>query len=97
MHRIKTKPIQPLQHKLRRLPFSIREKLSNELQRLVEADIAEPIGANVWVSSLVVVHKTNGDIRLCVDLHDVNKAIVEDKYTLPHIDELLAEMQGSTV
>ena len=33
----------------------------------------------------------------CVDLRNVNEAIVEDKFPLPHIDELLSEMRGSKV
>ena len=97
VHRVKTKPVPPVQHKLRRLPFAIRDKVSAELERLVEADIIEPVDASEWISPLVVVHKKNGDIRLCVDLRNVNEAIVEDKFPLPHIDELLSEMRGSKV
>ncbi|XP_054759514.2 uncharacterized protein K02A2.6-like [Lytechinus pictus] len=98
VHRVKTKQdVPPVQHKLRRLPFAVRDKVSTELQRLVKADIIEPVESSEWISSLVVVNKKNGDIRLCVDLRDVNRAIVEDKYPLPHIEELLSEMRGATV
>ena len=98
VHRIKAKSdIQPVQHKLRRLPFALREKVSAELDRMVKADIIEPVDASEWISPLVVVHKRNGNIRLCVDLRSVNEAIVQDKYPLPHIEELLSELRGSTV
>ena len=46
---------------------------------------------------MVVAYKRSGDVRLCADLREVNKAILIDKYPLPHIQELIAELRGSTV
>ena len=46
---------------------------------------------------MVVVHKPNGDVRICCDLTDVNRAIIPDRYSLPTIEELSMVMSGSTV
>ena len=46
---------------------------------------------------MVVAHKSNGAIRICVDLTNVNKAIVPDRYSLPTIDELAEFFAGSRV
>ena len=98
VHRIKVKPeVKPVTHKLRRLPFALRDKVSAELARLEKADIIEKVDASEWISPLVVVHKKSGDIRLCVDLREVNKAIVEDKFPLPNIQDLFAELRGASV
>lgn len=98
VHRVKVKPeVPPVAHKLRRLPFALRDKVSAELARLETADIIEKVDASEWISPLVVVHKKSGDIRLCVDLRSVNKAIVEDKFPLPNIQDLFAELRGATV
>ena len=98
VHRVRTRTeVQPVQHKLRRLPFAIRDQVSAELKRLEDLDIIERVDASEWISALVVAHKKSGDVRLCVDLRDVNKAIVEDKFPIPNIQELISELRGATV
>lgn len=57
----------------------------------------EPVNASPWVSNLVVARKRGGGLRLCVDLTDVNKAIIPDKYPLPTAEELTSHFHGSTV
>lgn len=34
---------------------------------------------------------------MCVDLREANKAVITDRYPLPHIDELLSKLCGATV
>lgn len=34
---------------------------------------------------------------MCVELREVNKAIITDCYPLPHIDEMLTSLRGATV
>lgn len=98
MHRIKVNPnIPPIHQKLRRLPFAVRPKVSALLQQLEAQDVIEKVDASDWVSPIVVAYKKNGDIRLCVDLREVNKAIVPDRYPLPKIPELLCELKGAKV
>lgn len=47
-----------------------------------------------WVANPVVVPKTNGEQRLCIDYTDVNKACPEDPYTLPRIDQIVDSTIG---
>nr|XP_054924330.1 uncharacterized protein K02A2.6-like [Dermacentor andersoni] len=96
-HRIKTRQgVQPVTSKLRRLPYSLRSPVSNELHRLLSLDIIERIDASEWVSPIVVVNKKDGSIRICVDLREPNKAIVPDSFPLPHTEELLHALVGAT-
>lgn len=44
---------------------------------------------------MVVVRK-NGSIRLCVDLREANKAIIVDRFPLPHSDDLVHQLAGAT-
>lgn len=85
----------PIQVKPRRLPFSIRSAVSDEIKRLEMEGIIEPINSSEWISPLTVAWKKSGKIRLCTDLREVNKALIVDAHLLPKIDELLTELQGA--
>ncbi|CAM4605479.1 unnamed protein product [Caretta caretta] len=87
--------VMPVRQKLRRLPFSVREAVSEELRKLVQKDIIEEIDSSEWVSPIVVMQKKGGGICLCVDLRERNKAVVIDSHPLPHIEEVLAELRGA--
>ena len=89
--------MKPVSQSLRRLPFSIREEVSAELKRLNEQGMIEPIDSSPWISNFVVARHKSGEIRLCVDLKAVNKAIIPVKYPLPTIEELSAEFHHSAV
>ena len=80
--------------KLRRLPLSVRDEVSKELQRLLQEGIIERIEASPWVNPLVVSRKANGQIRLCVDLRGPNAQIVAESHPLPTIEELQSKLQG---
>ena len=83
------------QHKLRRLPMAIRDEVKSEIDALSDKGIIESVEASEFVSGMVVVKKKNGKLRICVDLRDVNEAIVPDVFPLPHMDEIFVGLQGA--
>ena len=89
------KDAEPTRHGLRRLPFSVRDEVSKELQKLQMEDVIEPIDASEWISPVVVSRKKDGKIRLCVDLRGPNSQIVAEVHPLPTISELQAEFRGT--
>jgi len=50
-----------------------------------------------YASPIVMVKKTNGSWRLCVDYRSLNQRTIKDKYLIPIIDELLDELNESTI
>ena len=48
-----------------------------------------------WVSSITYVQKANGELLLCLDPHDLNKAIHHDHHKMPTIVELAHEFAHS--
>jgi hypothetical protein len=48
-----------------------------------------------WVSKLVLIHKMNGYIWLCVDFHTLNKERVKDNLMLPNMELILQQVVGS--
>ena len=47
-----------------------------------------------WISNVVLVKKSNGKWRMCVDYTDFNRACPKDAYHLPNIDKLVDNSSG---
>ena len=73
----------------RRTPVAVRSKLESELKRLVKLNVLAPVDSPTsWVSQLVVTQNKSGQIRVCIDLHELNKARCRVHYTLPVLDDI---------
>ena len=62
---------------------------------MYDVGIIVPIRYSEWVSNLVSVRKKTGEIRLCIDFRDLNKASLKDNYPLPKMDHILQRVVGS--
>ena len=60
----------------------------------VIVEVHEP---SEWVSSMVVVSKKNGSVRVCLDPRDLNRAIRRQHFKLPTREEIMARFSGATV
>ncbi len=89
--------VPPVQQKLRRLPFAVRDAVSQEVKRLESEGIIEKVDSSPWVSPLVAIQKKSGGIRLCVGLREPNKAVIIDSHPLPHIEEVFTELLGASM
>ena len=49
------------------------------------------------MSPLVVVLKSDGDIRICINMCRANEAIVRERHPIPMIEKVLYDLNGSTV
>ncbi|UYV64628.1 K02A2.6-like, partial [Cordylochernes scorpioides] len=88
----------PVFCKARSLPYSLKKKVEDELECMVERGILEPIVHASWAAPIVPVVKKDGSIRICGDFRSTaNKAIILDKYPLPTIDEIFSRLSGSTI
>ncbi|KAI2664188.1 hypothetical protein H4Q32_002328 [Labeo rohita] len=88
VHRVKVREsVQPVQQKLCRLPLSVRNAVSKELCRLQAEGFIERVDASSWVSPIMVTTKKNGEIRLCVDLREPNRAVIIDSHVFKHRSE----------
>ena len=48
-----------------------------------------------WVSSLLLKEKPNGELRVCLDPTDLNKAIMRDHHPIPVVDDIIPELGDS--
>ena len=85
----------PIFFKAYDVPFKLREKVGTELDRLEKENIIKPIKFSEWASPMVIVPKTNGDIRICTDCKvTINKVISTEHYPLPNINDMLSQLGG---
>ena len=50
-----------------------------------------------WISPLVAVPKSDGDVRICVDMRRANEAIIRGRRPIPTTKEPLHDLNASTV
>ncbi len=50
-----------------------------------------------WMSSVVVAKKSNGGIRLCLDLHPLNKVLKRCHHPMQTIEDILPELGEAKV
>jgi len=49
------------------VPFALHARVGDELQRLVEQDVLEPVRYSRWATPVMVVNKADGKLKLCGD------------------------------
>ena len=87
--------VKPQFYKPRDVPYALRSKVEEELERLEAAGIITPVSYSDWAAPIVPVLKSSGAIRICGDYKvTVNRAAKLDRYPIPNIDDLYAKLSG---
>jgi hypothetical protein len=62
---------------------------------MLKAGIIFPVKYSEWVSNLVLIRKTTGQIRLCVDFCTLNRASIKYHFSLPNMEMILQQVSRS--
>ena len=91
------KNVAPVAQRERRIPYALRQKVKNELNKLEQQGIIEDVSGEPtpWLNPLVVVPKGENEIRVCLDMRNANTAITRTRYPTPTIDDLLNKLRGA--
>lgn len=88
----------PVYTKPYRLPQSLKPEIKKQIQDMIKNDIIEEAQSE-WSSPILLVPKksNNNDKkwRLVIDFRKLNEKIVDDKYPLPNITEILDSLTGA--
>jgi hypothetical protein len=68
-------------------------KIKKQAQGLLDQGVIGP-NSSPFGSSIVMVPKNGGTLRMCVDYHALNKITVKNRYSLPHIYDLLDQLKN---
>ena len=74
-----------IQHKKKVFAQERDKVIAEEVRKLLEADFIREVYYPKWLANMVMVKKSNGKWRMCVDFIDLNKPCPKDNYPLSHI------------
>ena len=90
--------VKPATHARRKVPIESKEAIDRELDYLIEEEIiTEQVEPTPWVSSVTFPRKPNGDVRVCLDPSNLNKAIIREHHKPMMVEEIAHELAGATV
>ena len=88
----------PIFFKPRPLPYSTRKKAEEELQRLKQNEVTEPVEYSDWAAPIVPVLKPNGQVCICGDYKvTVNKASKLEQDPVPTLEDLITKLGKGSV
>ena len=94
-HKIRMEDDSPIKQPYRRVPPHQWAELKEHLQELLQRGVIKESNSE-FASPIVLVRKSSGALRMCVDYRRVNARVKQDAYPLPRIEETLEALSGAT-
>jgi hypothetical protein len=89
-HKLSIDPtFKPIKQKERRYTPERRKTIRVEVNKLLEVGFIRPVDYPSWLANPILVEKSDGSWRLCIDYTSLNKACPKDEYPLPHISQIM--------
>jgi hypothetical protein len=77
-----------------RHPKRYKDEIEKAIKELLDMGHIRP-SSSPFASSVVLVKKKDGTMRMCIDYRALNKKTIKNRYPIPRIDELLDELHGA--
>ncbi|XP_038139940.1 uncharacterized protein K02A2.6-like [Cyprinodon tularosa] len=85
----------PKFYRPRSVPYAMRAKVEEELERLQRESIITPVKYAEWAAPIVPVLKPDGSVRICGDYKlTVNSASSLEQYPIPRVEDLFNSLAG---
>lgn len=82
----------------RRISLPLMPKVKHELGRMEELGVISCVDEPTdWCAGMVVVPKTNGKVRICVDLTKLNKSVHRERRLLLSVEHTLGQLGGAKI
>lgn len=90
----------PVYVKQYRLPCSQRNEVETQVNKMLSENIIEP-SKSEWSSPILLVPKKSDDCskkwRLVIDFRKLNGRILDDKFPIPNITDILDSLSGQCI
>lgn len=81
---------------VRQVPFALKQKVNDEIKRLLENKRIEPVQYSDWGTPVVPILKPDGSVRLCGDYKvTLNQFLEIDRFPLPHIEDIFNKLRNA--
>ena len=89
-HHLQVDPlVKPVKQKKRNFALERQCTIDEEVKKLLNAKLIREVQYPDWIANVVMVKKSIGKWRICIDYTDLNKACPKDCFSLPKIDQLV--------
>ena len=92
-HHIDTESALPIAQPLRRIPWTERDVIQEEIKKMEAQGIVTP-SYSPWSSPPVLVRKKDGAVRFCINYRKVNEVTISDKYPLRRMNDVLQALSS---
>ena len=92
-HEIKIDGVTPINSRSYPFPYAKREAVKDQIDKMLRMGVIEP-SSGEFSSPVVLVKKSDGKERFCVDFRNLNAATIKDNYPMPWIQERLDQLSG---
>ena len=72
--------IKQVQQKLHKMYPKVALLVKEELEKMLDAKVIHFIDYIEWISNMLPITKSFGDIRICTNFKDLNKACLNDDF-----------------
>ena len=72
-------------------PKNLIDDIEKDIQELLELGLIRP-SSSPYASSVVLVNKKDGTLRMCIDFRALNKKTIKNRYHIPRIGDLMDEL-----
>lgn len=91
-HVIKLRSNDPIKQRFYPRNPAMQEIINKEVDSMLANGIIEP-SKSPWSSPIVLVKKSSGQYRFCIDFRKVNQVTEKDAYPLPQINSILEKLK----
>lgn len=92
-HRIEVTS-QPIRQRAYRVSPVVQERIDAEISKMLELGVIER-SRSAWSSPVLLVAKTDGTWRFCVDYRSLNKVTKKNAYPIPYINNILDKLRNA--
>jgi hypothetical protein len=93
-HRIQLSSTVPIRKRPYPVPYAMRKEMDKEIDEMIKLGIIEPSTA-AYASPMILMKKSDGSNRPCVDFRDLNRITVFDAEPMPRVDEIFVKLADS--
>ena len=95
-HYIDTGNAKPIKQRAYHASHHHCQEIEKQVEKMLHNGIIEP-SVSLWASPVMLVTKADNTLRLCIDYWNLNKVIIKDSYSLPHIRNTLDTLYGNNL